>query len=100
MLEFEVNKSDYQRAGSDANNPYRDLPAIAVIFCLVLCFGENINIANKAIPAPRQGFDQMRTVRGICLSLAQTIHSGVDAPLEVHMGVGGPESLLQFLTRN
>src|ERR1700730_15867910 len=51
---------------------------------------------DEAIAVTRQRFDEMRALRVVVERCPQPLHGIVQALLEVHKGVGGPELLLQL----
>jgi len=55
---------------------------------------------DEAIPATWDGFDVLRSGRGIAERFAQPLDGRVHAVLEVDEGVVGPEPLAQFLARH
>ena len=54
--------------------------------------------SDKAISAPRQSLDEARTLGVVIQRRPQSLHGIVEALLEVHERVGGPQFLLQLFS--
>jgi hypothetical protein len=59
----------------------------------------NFDLHDEAVPAPRNGFHKAGTLRGVAEGLADFVDRFVEPVVEIHEGIGGPELLLQFLSR-
>jgi hypothetical protein len=56
--------------------------------------------SKKSITAPRQSLYKPRVVSGVVKSPAEPFHGCVEAMLEIHICVGGPEPLAKLVARN
>src|ERR1700730_2041249 len=69
-------------------------------FLQAACCGAILHRCYEAISAPRKGLDIARTGGRIAQDLAQFINGGVQAVVEIHEGIGGPELLAQLFARD
>ena len=53
-------------------------------------------MADEAIAPPRKGFDETRLVGVVAQSVPQLFDGGVQAVVEVHKSIRGPESFLEL----
>jgi hypothetical protein len=58
------------------------------------------NLANEAVAPPGQGLDVAWCFGGVTERFSQMLDGVVDAMIKVYEGVGGPDSLAQFLSCN
>ena len=64
------------------------------------CRCDAVNRRDEAVSAAGEGFDEARARCGIAQRLANLVHRGIQAVIEIDEGVGGPDFFAQLVARD